>query len=100
MSLLAPIVDAAVTQITGVILPALLLVMGAITVFIVAVYGVLHLYVRFRGGSRPGFVGYTMGRLFGSLIYENEYQKYKAKRDGHASGRDRQARFKERYERH
>lgn len=116
MSILAPIADAIVVQITGVILPALLTVIGAFTLFIVAVYGALHLYVMFRSGPpphgrsvalygeesksgvKPGFVGYAMGRIFGSLIYENEYQKYKSKRDGQSFRRDREASFRDRYD--
>jgi hypothetical protein len=92
MSIIGPIVDVAVTQITATILPAVLVIMGSFTALILAVYGSLHVYAMFTGASSQS-VFYKMGKIFGSEIRDSEYREFKKKRDKSERQRDFQDRY-------
>lgn len=78
MSLLSTVTDGAVSSITGSLLPALLTLMGAILFFIVSVWAMLQIMAHIRGLPSES-VFYKMGRIFGDLVYEERYQKFKSK---------------------
>ena len=88
--------DTVVTAVTGLIttqvMPALLSVLGALLVMVVAVWGVFHVYVHFTGGSSSD-VAYKVGRIFGSLVGEDRYQRFS---DGERV-REQRRRYRERY---
>lgn len=95
MSAALDVVTAATsTFIVESIMPAMLAVLGAIVLFVFAVYGVLHVYATISGKSSKD-VFYKLGRVFGEEIYNDGYDKYRAKR----RDRERQESYRDRYDR-
>ena len=88
----------AVGQITSSLTPALLVVFGALLLLVVTVFGYLKLHAQFTGQSSND-VSYKMGRIFGALVYEADYDKYKERRERSEMNRERNAGFSRRYRR-
>lgn len=59
---------------------AALSILGLLLVFVVAVWGLLHVYAHLTGESSSA-VFYKVGRIFGEDVYENRYERYRARRD-------------------
>ena len=78
----------------SVLLIALLGLLGLLLTCIVSVWSALHVYAFFKGVSSD-WVTFKVGRLFGELVYEDRYQKYKARRERFAQN----ARYRARYDR-
>lgn len=92
MTVLSSIVDPLISAILPGITAAVLTVMGALLTLVVGVWGSLHLIARIRGKD-SAIVFYQMGRLFGDLVYEDGYRKYKAGRDKDALNASYRARY-------
>jgi len=71
------------------IMPAILTVLGMLLGLVFAVYGYLKLLQYFSDGKSDTDVFYSVGRIFGDLVYANQYEEYAAERR-HKDDKERQ----------
>lgn len=92
MNTLQTITGGLVSNLLPAVTMALLLVLGGLMSLIYAFWGALKLYAHISGKS-SGWVSYKVGRVFGDLVYEDGYRKYKSGRDKAALTASYRARY-------
>lgn len=82
------------SNIAGSVMPAVLGVLGLLLAFVFVVWGACYVFAILQSAPNPRqSAAYKVGRMFGSLVDDYRYSKYKSRRSSYQAN----ARYRERF---